>query len=90
MLIRLARRALAAGFIAATRASILRELKKLQSTSPQDSVVTFFAGHGAMSGSHFVFLPVDARVESRESMAASGIRSDELSQALTAIPATSR
>jgi uncharacterized caspase-like protein len=74
----------------ATRANILNELKKLENCPSQDAVVIFLAGHGLTTKQHFVYLPYDAQITSDQTLAQTGLRSDELTQALSRIPATSQ
>jgi hypothetical protein len=77
---------------AATKASISESLARLAANCTSSSIVTvFFSCHGATleSGNHMgaYLLPVDARFESAEALAATAISSATLSDMLKAIPA---
>ncbi|MCC6622760.1 MAG: caspase family protein [Deltaproteobacteria bacterium] len=54
---------------------------------PRDALVVYLAGHGALVGSTFYFLPWEARATSDDEVARTGLPQAELAEALTLVPA---
>lgn len=73
----------------ATRARWLEELARLaQVTTSSSSVFLYFSGHGAaLPGGEGFLLPVDAQVDSFESLMATALGTGELARALAKVPA---
>ncbi|MEU6098613.1 caspase family protein [Streptomyces sp. NPDC047079] len=71
----------------ATREQILAAHCFLADTRPEDHVIVLFAGHGALRGTEFTFLPADA---ARDNIAATGISYDDIEALLDGIPARRR
>ncbi|WP_250009813.1 caspase family protein [Actinoplanes sp. M2I2] len=71
----------------ATREQILAAHALLADTETEDHVIVLFAGHGALRGTEFTFLPADA---ARDDLAATGVSYDDIEALLDAIPARRR
>jgi WD40 repeat protein len=73
----------------ATRQSLLAALAEVaRQAGPQDSFVLYLAGHGALLGDLFYYLPYDAALATDDDLRRSCLSSVELGQALAEIPAT--
>jgi WD40 repeat protein len=78
----------------ATKAGIKAALKKAaEETRPQDTFVLFMAGHGAMVGQRYYFVPHELRRQTdklQDDLRAQGIPADELSEHLGSAKALKR
>lgn len=75
----------------ATRAGILAALKKVAAAAqPDDLAVLFVAGHGAMVGQRYYFIPHDFEAKThalQEDIRSQGVPADELADAMAEIKA---
>jgi hypothetical protein len=77
----------------ASKPAILRTLADVaQQARPQDTLVLLLAGHGMMVGQRFYFLPheLEASGELEEAVRRQGLASDQLDDAVSAVPALKR
>ena len=72
----------------AGRTNLLRHLDELRSTSPEDTIIIFLAGHARTVGDSWYFLPVEATGLHNDShVRAIGLSSADLADALVRVPA---
>lgn len=78
----------------ATKQGILDAVRALRQTArPQDTVGVFLAGHGAMAGKQYYFLPHDFRRQSEQldnDVRQHGLLAGDLGQVLASVPALRR
>lgn len=74
---------------AATRDAIRAAIADVaRRARPRDALVVYLAGHGALVGSTFYFLPADVRIGSDDDLAQTGLSQAALAESLMQVPAT--
>ena len=73
----------------ATRTGILEALGAIEKeANPQDALVVYLAGHGALLGDLFYFLPHDVRIDTDDDIREGALSTVAVGEALTRISAT--
>ncbi len=72
----------------ATKENIIKKLKQLENTNPQDAVIIYLAGHGESIGDRWYFIPHELTYPEREEdVKTKGISSDEFAEHIRNIKA---